>query len=100
MQLEPRRAALLAAVLAGLVASVCCLGLLAFNFSAPRTTVAFGYSVQVCVGVNTIPRLQLGVNWISPLMSSLPPVLLQNPSCAIVPWLPFLPQRGGFTFPP
>ena len=58
-----------------------------------------GYVVEACVGTNALARFQVGVTWISPYMSTLPPVFLQNQACATVPWLPFLPQRGGFAFP-
>jgi hypothetical protein len=55
--------------------------------------------VQACVGVTAAPHFQLGVTWMAPFLSSLPPVMLPNPACTLVPWLPFLPPRGGFAFP-
>src|ERR687892_411070 len=82
-------------VAAGLVGGLClgCWGaLLAFQAGVASGGVGGGYVVQACVGMNTIPAWQVGVSWISPYFSSLPPVLLQNRTCASVPWLPALPQ--------
>jgi hypothetical protein len=88
----------LGAALVVILCLSCCGGLMAFGAGA-RGRPNGGYVVQVCVGVNTTPRWQVGVTWIAPFMSSLPPVVLQNPACAVVPWLPFLPPRGGFALP-
>jgi hypothetical protein len=88
----------LGAALAVVLCLSCFGGLLAFGAGA-RGQLSGGYTVEVCVGVNTAPRWQVGVTWIAPFMSSLPPVTLQNRACAVVPWLPSLPPRGGFALP-
>jgi hypothetical protein len=62
-------------------------------------SLSYGYVVEVCVGVNTFPFLQVGVTWTSPFMSTLPSIMFHNPACALVPWLPFLSQRGGLALP-
>jgi hypothetical protein len=72
---------------------------LAFQSAASRGRVGIGYSVEVCIGLTRPPRVRLGVTWISPYLSSLPPVPLSNPVCTFVPWLPAVPLRGGFTIP-
>jgi hypothetical protein len=56
-------------------------------------------SVHLCVGVNTQPYWQVGVTWIAPYLSSLPPVLLHHQACTLVVWPPLLPRRGGFAVP-
>jgi hypothetical protein len=83
-----------------LVLCLGCCGLgVAFESGGLSSQLGGGYVVQVCVGVNTVASWQVGVTWIAPTMSSLPPVRLQNPACALVPWLPYLPLRGGFALP-
>jgi hypothetical protein len=55
----------------------------------------FGYVMSVCVVFRTTPILQFGVFWMSPFLSSVvPPFGGVANGCLIVPWLPFLPQRG------
>ena len=76
-----------------------CLGLLGMQLAAASGVWPGGNVVQVCVGVNTTPRRQVGLTWIRPDMSSLPPVQLQNPVCTLFPWLAVLPPRGGVAFP-
>jgi len=78
---------------------VCCLAPLALQTGVASGQMGNGYVVQACVGVTGAPHFQLGVTWIAPFKSSLPPVILPNPACTLVPWLPFLPPRGGFAFP-
>jgi hypothetical protein len=77
----------------------CCLAPLALQAGVTSGQVGTGYVVQACVGVTAAPHFQLGVTWMAPFISSLPPVSLPNPACTVVPWLPFLPPRGGFAFP-
>jgi hypothetical protein len=95
---RPRRRSVVIGM--ALLIAVCLGGLVGVLSSSPAASSRqFGYVLDVCVGVITVPRFQVGVTWISPYMSTLPPVFLQNQACATVPWLPFLPQRGGFAFP-
>ncbi len=100
MRPDARRAVVGAVLLCLVLCLSGCAGLLAVNYAAAGVPLPPGYVIQLCVGVNTAPSLRIGVAWIAPYMSALPPVLLQNPLCAIIPWLPFLPPRGGFSFPP
>jgi len=86
---------------------ILCLGSCGLLWAAqawlPASGLPFGYQVQVCAGVDsTMGRLQVGFAWTSPFMSSLPaPVFFWLARmCGNVPWLPFLPPRGGFVFPP
>jgi len=68
----------------------------------PAAGLSFGYQVAACAGVNTAGRFQVGFAWIAPFMSSLPDAVFFWPArvCGNLPWLPFLPARGGFVFPP
>ena len=79
-----------------------CGPLLTAQFWLPAAGLPFGYQVTACAGVNTVGRLQVGFAWIAPFMSSLPDVVFFWPArvCGSLPWLPFLPARGGFVFPP
>ena len=95
------RAPLVAAVFVLVLFVVgCCAVGLAFQTGTGRGMLDSRYVVDVCVGVNTGPSFQVGLTWIAPYMSSMPPVMLQNPACALVPWPPLLPPRGGLAFPP
>jgi hypothetical protein len=58
------------------------------------------YTMQVCAGIGWQPRFQVGVWWSYPWISALPPVMLPNPTCVWLPWLPLLPPIGGYAFPP
>jgi hypothetical protein len=59
----------------------------------------FGYVMSVCVVFRTAPVLQFGVFWMSPYLSSVvPPFGGPAAGCLILPWLPFLPQRGEFMY--
>ncbi len=64
----------------------------------------FGYVVHMCAGVNTGGVFQVGFNWQPPWMSSIMGPVWSWPrvgvACGYVPWLPVLPQRGGWVFPP
>jgi hypothetical protein len=82
-----------------LVLVVGCCGLGAVMSSRPGAGLLGLEPVRLCVGINTLPHWQVGVTWISPYFSALPPMLLQNPACTQVPWPPFLPLRGGFVVP-
>lgn len=85
---------------------VLCLGgcglLWAMQAWLPSSGLPFGYTASVCVGINTAGRMQVGIAWILPFMSSLPDPVFFWPArvCGNLPWLPFLPPRGGFVFPP
>ena len=76
--------------------------LAAAQFWLPAAGLPFGYQVEACAGVNTAGRFQVGFAWIAPFMSALPdPVFFWSARvCGRLPWLPFLPPRGSFVFPP
>jgi hypothetical protein len=62
--------------------------------------VPMGYLMSVCAVFRTAPVPQYGVVWQSPLLSSVvPPFGGLAAGCLIVPWLPFLPQRGALIYP-
>jgi hypothetical protein len=91
------------AVFLTLVLCVSSCGLLwAAQLWLPASGLPFGYQVEICAGVNTVDRPQVGIAWISPFMSSLPGPVFFWPAriCGHIPWLPFFPPRGGFVFPP
>jgi hypothetical protein len=96
---DSRRAGLAIALMALCLCALTCASVAGFNGLRPRLSLPLGYVTHMCVGFNLQPRVQIGLSWISPYMSSLPPVMLQNPYCALLPWLPVLPQRGGLALP-
>jgi hypothetical protein len=59
----------------------------------------FGYVMSFCGVFRTAPVLLFGVYWMSPFLSSVvPPFGGLGAGCLIVPWLPFLPQRGELIY--
>ncbi|HUS17802.1 MAG TPA: hypothetical protein VM536_22630 [Chloroflexia bacterium] len=67
----------------------------------PRLPLPFGYMMSVCGFYTTTPRTRMGVYWISPFISSVHPLATASGQpCTVIPWLPALPQRGDFSFPP
>jgi hypothetical protein len=64
----------------------------------------FGAGVMdICAGVVTQPRMQIGVGWQSPMMSRMPPAVMFSARafCLGTPaWPPGLPLRGEWMFPP
>jgi hypothetical protein len=83
-----------------LASSALCVAGQALMGSAPLP-LPFGYVTSVCVVRQTTPRVQIGVRWMSPLLSSvLPPYGGLANGCVIVPWLPGLPQQGALVGPP
>jgi hypothetical protein len=64
----------------------------------------FGTGVMdICAGVVTQPRLQIGVGWQSPIMSRTPPAVMFSvyAFCVGTPgWPPGVPPRGEWMFPP
>jgi hypothetical protein len=64
-----------------------------------------GLPVQVCIGLITRPRVQIGIGWYSPLSSALHPLALTPlKACLDVPeaWIsPLMPTLSGrWVFPP
>jgi hypothetical protein len=83
-----------------------CLGSCALMIVGPPelfySRLPLGYWVQACIGLNTTGRVQFGIAWIAPYISAtIQPVLFwPQHSCRYIPWLPVLPVRGEFVFPP
>jgi hypothetical protein len=66
----------------------------------PRLPLPFGTIMGVCAAFQATPRLQVGVTWNSPFLSSAPPQTTPAIACTTIPWLPMLPQRGAIIFSP
>ena len=93
------RTCLIVIVISGVV--LCLLGaalLCLAQLWLPRSSLPIGYELEVCVKVVTAGRFQIQVMWFWPFISSFAPPA--SATCAFIPWAPFLPQRGGFVFPP
>jgi hypothetical protein len=80
---------------------LCCCVLLAVAGSSLGSPSGLG--TRVCAGLVTAPRVQVGVVWISPLSSYLPPLAFSPYAvCVNVPWWSKTPTtlHGGWMFPP
>ena len=98
---QGRRIGLAAAAGIGLISLCLGCGVMIGLFQvAPTAGWPIGYVVDACVGVETTGRWQVGVWWIAPWLSSMPPVYLPQHYCIWLPWLPILPLRGGLAIPP
>ena len=97
---SPRsRAALLAVV--GLVFVMCLASTavcVASPLVLPRLPMPFGTMLGVCAVFEAVPRIQVGVTWNSPFLSSAPPPAPRSLACTIIPWLPAFSQRGSIIF--
>lgn len=61
-----------------------------------------GFVVHTCFGSTGQGAFRAGLWWLSPYVRDVPRwafVTPTFPSCAFVPWLPFLPQYGTAMFP-
>ncbi len=91
--------------LAGLTLAVgigCCALALAAQVVLPRASIASGYVMTTCVvrGATTAGRARLTVLWMPPEgVKLLPPASRPRTVCVYHPWLPMLPQSGGFIYP-
>lgn len=102
MSISKTRGWALAAVVGVLV--VCILSGVACVAAQPvmlQWPMGFGYVMSVCFVLRGPPQAQVGVEWVSPFISSaLPPFGGPAAGCYVVPWLPLLPPRGAILFPP
>jgi hypothetical protein len=91
-------------ILATILVAACImggLGILALNTIAPQ----MGMTSTICAGVSTTPKWQIGVSWVSPLSSYLPPLITSPYAvCINIPhsWTTFFSSSisGSWLFPP
>jgi len=90
-------------VLIGLVAVIACaLAICAAQAFEPLSYLPEGYVVHACFGTTGQGLLRVGAWWLSPYTRDVPRwafVAPAFPSCAFIPWLPFLPQYGTLMIP-
>lgn len=98
-------------VIAGLATLLLCLSVCALAVITDRSGVysaaTLRYGTRVCVGVGTLPDVQVMLAWEVPrltvVLSSWGPSILHSSTalCAFFPLeLPYLPLRGALAFPP
>ena len=91
--------------LAGLTAAAAvgfCVLALAAQIVLPRANLSPGYVMVTCVvrGATTIGRPRLSVLWMPPEgLKLIPPASRPKTVCVYHPWIPTLPQSGGFIYP-
>jgi hypothetical protein len=92
-----------AAVLVLLVAASCLVVALVGSYGSSSGSAAHGgLPLTICAGVTTQPRYQVGVVWVSPISSYLPPMAASKYAvCFRVPtnWIPTKPW-DEWVFPP
>ncbi len=93
---QPRRYIIFGLGGIALLCLFCCAALLVLR-PAPG-----GLGVMWCAGVVTAPRWQVGVAWVSPLSSYLPPLTLSPHTVCVTMQQSRLPRRlsGEWVFPP
>jgi len=80
--------------------SVFVAGLIGAFGSAGRLPAA--YQVRACFNTSPSGRVKLSAWWLSPQVKDAPRwayVTVTYPSCATLPWLPFLPKSGNLNWP-
>jgi hypothetical protein len=68
----------------------------------PLSYLPDGFVVHACIGTTGQGSFRAGFWWLSPYVRDVPRwafVTPTFPSCAYLPWLPFLPQYGNAMFP-
>lgn len=82
--------------------SACMMVICAMQAFAPFSYLPEGFVVHACFGSTGQGLLRVGAWWISPYIRDVPRwafVTPAFPSCAFIPWLPFLPQYGTLMIP-
>jgi hypothetical protein len=80
----------------------CCALALAAQIILPRANIASGYVMATCFvrGATTAGRPRVTVLWMPPEgLKLMPPASRPRTVCLYHPWLPALPQSGGFIYP-
>ena len=86
-------------MIAGLI-SLLLVGIVGAFWSARQLPEAF--QVRACFNASTSGRVKLSAWWLSPQVKDAPRwafVAVAYPSCASLPYLPFLPQSGKLNWP-
>ncbi len=93
----------------GACLGVCLLTGLALAFHSPSGgplrlgRYGSGLGVDLCAGAVMQPRLRVGVGWVSPILSSMPPEVTRSPYAVCVStsnWPSGWRLRGEYLFPP